>query len=214
MKIFLLVIFSFLNRNLYSQTTAEWFNQKKTQIEYLVRQIAMLEKHTTDVKKGYKIAKEGLGWIRDAKNGDFDQHRNYFTSLQTISQAVKKYHKLFEILELETATSSHCKKLRSVLEGNAHLNPSEINTIHAVYQKLTEKRLDIIDELLAVTTDNRLKLTDAERISRIDKLYQESKARYNFIRSVSSNTISLANARKKEKMSIEFNRKIHNLKNQ
>jgi 3-phenylpropionate/cinnamic acid dioxygenase small subunit len=54
LTIFLLVTAS----GVYAQNWKEWTQQKKTQIKYLVNQIAALQIYATYVEKGYAIAKK------------------------------------------------------------------------------------------------------------------------------------------------------------
>src|ERR1700744_2509821 len=71
-----------------AQTFDEWFSQKKTQIKYLVTQIAELELYTKDLEKGYQIAHDGLATINDIRHGEFDLHNNYFNSLLTANASI------------------------------------------------------------------------------------------------------------------------------
>ena len=51
-----------------AQTLAEWTQQNKTQIKYLVEQIAALQAYALVAEKGYSIAKTGLNAIGNIKN--------------------------------------------------------------------------------------------------------------------------------------------------
>src|SRR6266498_4565607 len=82
----------------YGQTWNEWFRQKKTQIQYLVKQIAALKVYTDYLEKGYNIAKDGTNLINDIKHGDFNLHNNYFTSLKSVSSSVRNYSKVSAIV--------------------------------------------------------------------------------------------------------------------
>ena len=70
-----------LGASAHSQTLAEWTQQKKTQIEYLLDQIAANKVLIDYVEKGYEISKIGLTTIQNIKLGDFNLHRDLFRSL-------------------------------------------------------------------------------------------------------------------------------------
>ncbi len=74
-----------------AQTLDEWLRPKKTQIEYLVKQLAALRSYTAAVKKSGNILDAGLGLIGESKDGEFERHSNFFKSHQvpgSISVAV------------------------------------------------------------------------------------------------------------------------------
>ena len=85
LTIFLLVIASCVQ----AQNWQEWTQQKKTQIKYLVSQIAAYQVYATYVEKGYVIAKKGLTAIQNIKKGDFSLHDEYFTSLKNVNPKIK-----------------------------------------------------------------------------------------------------------------------------
>ena len=85
----------------HAQTFQEWTQQKKTQIKYLVQQIAAFQVYIGYVEKGYSIAKKGLNAISNIKHGDFSMHNDYFNSLKIVNPKIKKYWKVADI----TATS-------------------------------------------------------------------------------------------------------------
>ncbi|WP_341836812.1 hypothetical protein WJU16_02830 [Chitinophaga pollutisoli] len=70
-------------------TFKEIFKQKKTEIQYLSRQIAELQLYIGAVKKGYTIVQSGLGTIHNIKNGEFTVHDLFYTSQYLVSTAVR-----------------------------------------------------------------------------------------------------------------------------
>src|SRR6185503_17196327 len=73
----------------YAQTFAEWFSQKKTQIKYLTEQIAALNACETSLRQGYNMMKSEWGAIGNFKNGEFNLHQDYYSSLSQVNPQVK-----------------------------------------------------------------------------------------------------------------------------
>lgn len=86
-----LLIISIITLSVFAvnaQTVEEWVSQKKTQIKYLVQQIANLQAQIIQLKKGYDVAKDGWNMIHDMTNGEFTLHKDYFDSLDKPSTAI------------------------------------------------------------------------------------------------------------------------------
>src|SRR6185436_16805017 len=90
-RIVIIILIVVSGASAYSQTLAEWTQQKKTQIQYLLDQIAANKVLIDYVEKGYAIAELGLTNIQDIKSGDFELHRDFFRSLEIVNPTIKGY---------------------------------------------------------------------------------------------------------------------------
>ncbi|WP_421940587.1 hypothetical protein [Pedobacter sp.] len=152
---------------LQAQTWPEWFAQKKTQKKYLLEQLAALKLYAGYLKKGYEIGSSGLDLIKDAGRGELDLHGAFFSSLKTVSPAIKKNVRIAEIIEMQLAISSTCASFRHL--GN--LSDDNRRYIDQVSTGLLVDCLSNLEDLLLVISSGRLELSDEERLSRIDQLY-------------------------------------------
>ena len=82
------------SKSSFSQTTAEWTQQKKTQIKYLVQQIIAFQTYLIYVKKGYDIAHKGITTVQNIKNGEWNLHKDFFGSLKMVNPSIEKYAKV------------------------------------------------------------------------------------------------------------------------
>jgi len=174
--IFLLGLYTF---SAQAQTFSEWFRQKKTQIKYLVAQIAADYIYLGDLKKGYGIAQTGLAFIGDMKKGEFDLHTNYFNSLKTVSHSVSTYSRINDIISYENEIMTSFKR---VLQAK-NMNAAEMNYLNAVYNNMNNECDKSLDELIDVVTDDRYVMKDDQRIKRIDAIYEDMKNKYAFTQS-------------------------------
>jgi hypothetical protein len=102
MKRYLILVTLAVNVHVvFGQTTEEWTAQDKTQIEYLLQQIAAQKVYLDYLEKGYGIAKSGLHAIRDIKKGDFNLHSDYFNALREVNPEIKSSPKVGDIIFLQ-----------------------------------------------------------------------------------------------------------------
>jgi hypothetical protein len=173
---------------LQAQTFSEWFRQKKTQIKYLIQQIAADEVFLSELKKGYSIAQNGLSFIGDMKKGEFDLHTIYFNSLKAVSAAVAKYSRINDIISYQNAIMENFKK---ILQAK-NINPSEMNYLNIVYNNMNSDCNKSLEELIDIVTDDTYAMKDDQRIKRIDAIYGDMKDKYAFTQSFTSEALLLS----------------------
>jgi hypothetical protein len=183
-----------------SQTFAEWFQQKKTQISYLINQIAAYEVYAGYLEKGYGIAASGLTFISDMKKGEFDLHNAFFTALKTVNPAIARYSRIADIISYETSITSNFKKIMQL----KNMSAGELNYLNAVCKNMTGECSKSIDELIDLITDDTYTLKDNERIRRIDMIYDDIKDKYAFTKSFADEAQVLSINRQTELNTIEM----------
>jgi hypothetical protein len=159
-----------------AQTFAEWFSQKKTLIKYLTQQVVALESFESDVKKGYAIAKGGLGTIGGITDAEYTLHQNYFTSLKAVNPVVKNDPDLAEI-------GSYAQAISVGLGGLNSLNGLDSDTktyLRQVNDKVFEDCNADLSELKPVVSDGQIQMTDQERIAKLHGIYERMKDRFVF----------------------------------
>lgn len=172
-KTFLLLISLAILGGVQAQTFNEWFRQKKTKIRYLVEQIAALKAYTGVVGKGYSVAQKGLSTISGIKRGDLQLHEDYFSSLRTVSPAVRNYWKREACGKLDLEILKSAARIRTTLQAGTVLTAAEMMQARKVLERMLDHRRDLMEQLLKVTSDGTTSLTDAERIGQIDVLYTD-----------------------------------------
>ncbi|MBN9284125.1 hypothetical protein [Flavobacterium sp. 40-81] len=184
---------------LKAQTWNEWFNQNATQKKYLKQQIAALQVYINYGKEGYKIAKEGLSTIGNMSRGEFNLHEDYFTSLKNVNPRIKNYQKVDDIITLQVRILSGYQQLRPKINQSDLFTSSERAYLNGVYTRLLAHSDKTLDELLMVITDQKLEMTDEQRISRVDNLHREMQNHFGFFQSFTKENQIMVVARLKEK---------------
>jgi len=198
---------------LKAQGIGEWFNQKKTQKQYLLQQIAALKVYTEYLQKGYSIAHDGLNTIQDFKKGEFNLHTDYFNSLKRVNPNVKNYGKVEETIQLQTRILKVSRISRVLVNSSRILGQEEKDYINRVYERLLTGCGEILDELKAVISNNELQMKDDERLKRIDMLYQQMVGNFTFCRSFGDETSLLISNREREQKEIKDARLMNGIKN-
>lgn len=195
-----------------AQTWDEWFKQKKTQKKYLLQQVAALQVYIGYAKKGYNIAKDGLGFIGDVKNGEFGLHNAFFGSLKSVNPEIRKYYKVAQIIELQADILKSCNETKKQLRKAGMMRAEELTYISESFDRMLDNCADLVDELITVTTANKLELKDDERIRRIDAIDQQMRDNYSFTYSFGNEARILSASRKRELDNIQVTKALNGIK--
>jgi len=167
----------------HAQGLKEWFNQKQTQTEYLLQQIAALQVYIGYLEKGYKIVQGGLNTIGDIKNGHFNLDKAFFDGLKTINPKVKNYARVADIITLNIQVIQLSGKALKEARTSNRFNGKELGYVDKVFTGVTDGCGELIEELTGLLSPGNLQLSDDERIKRIDGVYAEMEDRYGFVNS-------------------------------
>lgn len=177
----------------------EFFKQKKTQREYLIKQIAALKIYFQYLKKGYEIAGKGLNAVGDIKDGSFDLDKGYLNSLKQVSRVVKNSAKVDDILLYSHHVKVAFRKLYEDCESDENLSPEEIRYVQAVYTNMLRGCNASLDELDLIVTAGETEMSEDERLQRLDKVYLDMLEKYSFTQDFVGSTRLLCLERAKEK---------------
>ena len=193
----------------YAQTWKEWFQQKKTQKEYLIKQIAALKVYAKYLKEGYDIAQKGLNIVGEIKGQNFSDHEDHFESLRIVKDDLGNASSINLILGRQVAIMNEFRELKNVCRNNENLTEEEIQYVDLVYSNLLTECDKVMVVLQGVVTDDAYQMTDDERIERIDAIHHDMNGKYAFTRTFCSSTKSLIMQRGMEKREIESARKLN-----
>lgn len=198
MKVYFIILVIVLGVNsLHAQTFDEIFKQKKTQKKYLLQQIAALQIYIEYAQKGYSIARQGITAVGDLTKGELDLHSSYFSSLKAVNPAVKNYAMVSDIISLQVRTVKLYKSLIPSLTNSDMFNSEEMDFVNYVFDQVTKDCVALTEDLIDVTTNGRLTMTDDERLSRISELYSSMQKNYGFSKKFSDQALGIALSRTK-----------------
>lgn len=195
-----------------AQTWDEWFAQKKTQIKYLVQQIATLKVYTDYLQKGYDIAREGLSTINDIKHGDFDLHKGHFDSLKIVNPAVKESFYVADALVIAEKIDDAAKGGLKNARQSKSFTSGESEYLQWAYENITEQSAADIDELTLLITNGELQMKDDERLKRVEAIYSSLQDKYSFVKSFSKQAQILSIQRTKQQSETGMVRQFYGIK--
>lgn len=181
----------------------EIFKQKKTQREYLIKQIAALKIYFQYLKKGYEIAGKGLNTVGDIKNGSFDLDKEHLNSLKQVSPVVRNSPKVDDILLYNHQIKVAFRKLYEDCQGDENLSPEEIGYIQAVYANMLRECNASLDELDLIVTAGETEMSEDERLQRLHRVYLDMLEKYSFTQDFVGGTRLLCLERAKEKYQVK-----------
>jgi hypothetical protein len=213
MKKFLVIIVAIAVPALsFSQTTAEWLHQKKTQRKYLIQQIVAFQTYLGYLKQGYSIAQKGISTVQHIKKGEWNLHKDYFGSLKIVNPSIVKLRKVAELSAMLVKTVKQTKSLISYTQRTNDFNTDELKYVEKTGEKIISECLETIDELMTVITSGEVEMKDDERIRRIEKIYAQTQEHYVFQQSFGNSVTMLSKQRLRERIEIETSMHLNGLK--
>jgi len=172
--------------------------QEMQQLILDIEKLTQMKGILSDMKTGYQIYQQGYGTISNLSKGNFDLHNVFITGLLSVSPAVKNYGRIAEILANEASLISEYKRESNLFQQSGSFSVSELSYISDVYTRLVSETLDNVEELTNIITANKLRMSDAERLKAIDRLYATSSDKLQFLRSFNNQGVALSLQRSKD----------------
>ncbi len=147
---------------------------------------------------GYEIVSKGYHAVQDVSKGNFSLHEAFLDGLMIVSPAVRQYPRVADIINDQAMILSEYHSAWTLFRGNGHFNPDEIGYMMEVYNHLISASLKNIDDLSMILTDSRLRMSDAERLAAIDRIYTGGHGQLSFLRGFNDRTYRLAVQRARE----------------
>ncbi|WP_428329670.1 hypothetical protein [Mucilaginibacter sp.] len=190
-----------------AQTFAEWFDQKNTQKKYLLQQIAALQVYAAYYKLGNNIAHNGLGSINGSLTSENGLHTTYYNNLQHVSPVVKNNKQVSDILQWQKDILTRMGNL----DKTANLTDNEKKYVVQVKSALINDCNEQITELQNVVTDNKLQMSDEERLKHIGVIHKAMQDNYRFASSFADQVKVYAFQRVQENNNVIAEKKIYGI---
>ncbi len=208
-KIVLLLIV--LSISITSKLSAQ--SEEVQQLLLNVEKLAQFKQILSDLKKGYQIINTGYSTIKDLSQGNFNLHKTFLDGLMMVSPSVKKYKRIADIMGNQIMIVKEYKNAFDRFKKDNNFNTDEIVYLENVYSNLFKQSLNDIDELTIIITDNKLRMSDNERLEAIDRIYNNMQDKLLFLRHFNNNTTILAVQRAREKNDAVTMKEIYGITN-
>lgn len=177
-----------------------------TQLILNIEKLNQLRKILKELKNGYDILFNGYTLIRDLSRGNFKLHEAFLDGLLQVSPAVKGYKRIPDIISCQLALVKEYRAASRQFGSSNYFSQSELQYLESVYDRLISRSLKNLDALTDVVTAKKLRMSDEQRISAIDQIYEQMSEALVFLRQFNASTSMLALQRKKQYQDIQMNR--------
>lgn len=191
----------------HAQTFAEWFSQKKTQKKYLLEQIAALQVYSTYLKQGYGIATNGLGSISGYLKSENVLHQSYYSRLKIADPSVKTNPMVKDIMAWQQDILKTTREINQT-SGLTRAEKKYLAGVEAAVLKDCDQQLNTLQ---TVVSDNKVEMSDAERLTQLTTIHSAMLANYQFTSSFSAQLKILAPRRQQEKEQVAATKKVYGI---
>ncbi|MCF0059865.1 TerB family tellurite resistance protein [Dyadobacter chenwenxiniae] len=183
-----------------------------TQLILNIQKLNQLRKILKELKAGYDILFKGYTTIKDISKGNFKLHEAFLDGLLEVSPAVKRYKRIAEIVEFQVRLISEYRTALGHFQSGEYFNKDELDYMERVYSRLISQSLKNMDALTMVLTAKKMRMSDDERLSAIDKIHEEMQDKLVFLRHFNSTAATLGLQRAKEFAEVETSAQLNGVK--
>jgi len=147
------------------------------------QKLAGLKSILSQMYTGYKVLSKGYGAVKGVAQGNFTLNQAFLDGLYIVSPTVRKYPKIAQIISNQEMLVSEYHSAWGSYGKTRNFSPDEVAYMMNVYNNLVTQSQNNLSTLTTVLTDSQLRMSDAERLGMIDRLYGESKNELGYLRS-------------------------------
>jgi hypothetical protein len=184
---------------LYPSTSkAQSIAQLTEQLALDYQKLAGLKSILSQMYTGYEVLSKGYHAVKDVSQGNFSLHEAFLDGLLVVSPTVRKYPRVADIINDQAALISEYHSAYSSFKQDQHFDPDEIGYMLRVYNNLVSASLKNLDDLSMVISDSKMRMSDAERLAAIDRIYTGGHGQLAFLRSFNDQNYRVAVQRARE----------------
>ncbi len=209
LKGFLLCLFVITATLITTASKARAQEQETQQLLLDLEKLAQFKSILQDMQQGYTILTRGYGQVKDLAQGNFNLHQVFLDGLMQVNPEVKKYARVAEIIADESSIISEYKKSYRKFNNSGRFSTSELYYLANVYARLTSAALQNLKDLINIITASKLRMSDDDRLSAIDRIYADTNDKLQFLRSFNQRTTMLQLQRQKEQNDVNTIKKMY-----
>ncbi|QXV67617.1 TerB family tellurite resistance protein [Mucilaginibacter sp. 21P] len=209
MKVFRIAVL--MGVPLFVSISASAQDQELQQLMLNIEKLTQFKAILSDMKTGFQIYQQGYGAISNLSKGNFNLHNLYLTGLMAVSPAVRNNPRIRQILDQQSDLLNEYQRYRSLFRQSGSFNANELQYISKVFDQLVRQSNENIDDLASVTTSNKLRMSDDDRLRAIDRIYTGSTEQLQFLRWFNRKAVLLSLQRSKELQQTQTLRRLYGI---
>lgn len=178
-----------------AQGLSNIFSQSSSMLEYYGEQIAAMKLYISKLEKGYQVIESGWQEIKTIKNGDFNIHSAFISSLEQINPAVASMAEVAEIIALQIVIIEKFSTAISSWTNSKSLSAGDLAYVGKVFSNITSASEADVGALITLLTANSYSMSDDQRMRSIQALDARVKDQYAFVENFTNRTELLSQQR-------------------
>lgn len=190
---------------------------QSAEVKQLILNIEKLEQFKNilnDMKNGYRIIDKGYGTIKNLSEGNFNLHEVFLDNLLKVSPAVRKYHRLGDIIQLQLRLGKSSSQAIKQFTSSPNFSGDELSYLRTVLKRVSKSSLQNLDDLTLILTAGKLRMNDDERLQEIDRIYADMLDKNKFLNHFLQGQNMLLRNREKELQEVNILRNNYDITNQ
>jgi hypothetical protein len=187
--------------------------QEVQQLLLNVEKLSQLKSTLEDLKKGYEIVSQGYTTIKNLSQGNFNLHAAFLDGLLEVSPTVRNYRRITDIVRAQVSLVREYKSAYQRFAGSGHFSKEELKYMKSVFENLLAQSVRNIEALTIVITAGGLRMSDDERLTAIDDIWNVASDQLTFLRRFNQDNRLLALQRAKAAADIRSLKKSFSIKN-
>lgn len=185
--------------------------QASEQLALDVEKLSELKGILKDMYTAYTIIDKGYTDVRNIVEGNFNLHKAFLDGLLAVSPAVQDYSRVVRIIDAEAQILSEYKAASKQFSGSGRFSISELDYMNGVYAHLLNRSATCVGELVMLLTADQLRMSDAERLEGVDRVYGDISEQLRLLRMMDSGLAVQAGLRAREAGDIGSVRSIYGI---
>ncbi len=173
--------------------------------------LRQLEEILDNMYRGYKILDKGYTTIKNIAEGNYTIHQLFLDGLMAVNPAVRNYRRIPYIIDYQKLLLKEYQRAYNRFRRDPNFTLDELEYLGSVYRFLFDASLRNIDELIMVITASQLRMSDAERMQAIDRIFFDMEDKVIFLRSFNNNTQLLAIQRARSRNDVRTMRQLYGI---
>jgi hypothetical protein len=186
--------------------------QEAMQLALNIQKLNQLRKILQNMYDGYQILMKGYNRVKGIAEGNFQLHDLFLDGLLQVSPTVRNYHKIGAIIANQKQLLQSAKQLVEQARGSDRFSLEELEYFGNVMDRLGRASWDNLDALLMVVTARQLRMTDAERLEAVDRIYATVQDQLQFLQAFTKEAQVVAQQRARLQESIRRVQQWHGIR--
>lgn len=177
------------------------------------QKLSSMKSTLQEMYQGYTDLKNGYTRVRDIAKDNFNLHAAYLDALWVISPAVRNDPRLTAIINTEYRIVRAYEAATGRVNGQGVWTTQELGFITGTFSTLLQRSLQVVEELTMISTDNELRMNDAQRLQALGRIDTEIKDELEFMQRFDQELAIEAARRGQESNDINTLKSIYGLPN-